>query len=66
MNYRIQDREAGNIISEFATFEEARKKLLEYEEGDRLEYEFCDGDVPSENFYQIYQLFNDEWVLIQW
>jgi len=59
MNYRIQDREAGNVISEFATFDEARKKILEYEESDRWEGNF------ENNWYQIYQLFGDEWVLVQ-
>jgi hypothetical protein len=60
MNYRIQDREAGNVISEFATFEDARKKLKEYEDSDKLE------GIFENNWYQIYQLFGDEWVLIQW
>ncbi|MBP3801065.1 MAG: hypothetical protein J6I85_03405 [Clostridia bacterium] len=44
----IRDREAGNIIDSFDTFNEAEKKLKSYEEEDKKE------NIYSENFYEIY------------
>lgn len=45
--YRIEDREAGNIIDRFYTLEEAEKTLEEYEKEDKE-----DGSY-TENFYEI-------------
>lgn len=47
MKYSIQDREAGNKIAEFATFEEANSALTEFEAQDKT-----DGTY-SHNFYEI-------------
>ena len=41
------DREAGNIIDEFTSLDEAREAIKEYEETDRL------NDEYTENFYSI-------------
>jgi len=45
--YVIQDREAGNIIDEFETLEQAEKKFQEFEEMDVKE------GVYTPNFYEI-------------
>lgn len=45
--YVIRDREAGNVIDKFDTFEEAKRTLEEYENSDRLE------GIYEENFYEI-------------
>ena len=37
MRYLIEDREAGNVIDEFDTIEEASKTLAEFEESDKKE-----------------------------
>lgn len=47
MRYLIRDREAGNIIDEFATLEEAKEALLGYEEMDKEEGTY------TEDFYEI-------------
>ena len=45
--YKIQDREAGNVIDYFETMEEAEKTLLEYEKIDREEGTY------TRDFYEI-------------
>ena len=45
--YFMADREAGNIIDEFDSIEEAKKAILAYEEEDRK-----DGTY-SEDFYDV-------------
>jgi hypothetical protein len=45
--YKIQDREAGNVIETGLTFEEAQKTLKEFEESDKKEGIY----VPD--FYEI-------------
>ena len=50
MNIVIRDREAGNVITEFDTVEEAKKELEKYEEQDKK-----DGTY-TEDFYEIYDL----------
>ena len=50
MNIVIRDREAGNVITEFETLEEAKKELEKYEAKDKK-----DG-VYVEDFYEIYDL----------
>lgn len=50
MNIVIRDREAGNVITEFETLEEAKKELEKYEAQDKK-----DG-VYVEDFYEIYDL----------
>ena len=48
MSIVIRDREAGNVITEFETVEEAKKELEKYEAQDKK-----DG-VYVEDFYEIY------------
>lgn len=49
MRYVIRDRETGaNEMEAFATIEEAKAKIEEYEEQDK-----ADG-IYEENFYEIY------------
>ena len=50
MNIVIRDREAGNVITEFETLEEAKKELEKYEAQDKK-----DGTY-TEDFYEIYDL----------
>ena len=45
--YVVRDREAGNVITQFETMEEAQKELEKYEEQDKK-----DG-VYVEDFYEI-------------
>ena len=45
--YVVRDREAGNVITQFKTMEEAQKELEKYEEQDKK-----DGTY-SEDFYEI-------------
>lgn len=47
MMYVVRDREAGNVITQFETMEEAQKELEKYEEQDKK-----DG-VYVEDFYEI-------------
>ena len=35
MMYVVRDREAGNVITQFETMEEAQKELEKYEEQDK-------------------------------
>ena len=48
MRYVTRDREAGNVIDEFATLEEARNAIETYEEHDKQ-----DGTY-TKDFYEIY------------
>jgi hypothetical protein len=50
MNYIIQDREAGNIIEECETFEQAEEKIKEYERIDRK-----DGTY-TQDFYEVVEV----------
>ena len=45
--YVIRDREAGNVIDTFCTYEEARAALERYENDDR------DEGIYDEDFYEI-------------
>lgn len=45
--YVVRDREAGNVITQFETMEEAQKELEKYEEQDKK-----DGTY-TEDFYEI-------------
>ncbi len=45
--FKIQDREAGNVIEKGLTEEEAKKLLAKYEEDDKKE------GIFEENFYEI-------------
>ena len=47
MKYIIRDREAGNVIEECATLEEAKQKVEEYENSDKEE------EIYVDNFYEI-------------
>ena len=47
MMYVVRDREAGNVITQFETMEEAQKELERYEAQDKK-----DG-VYVEDFYEI-------------
>ena len=47
MMYVVRDREAGNVITQFETMEEAQKELGRYEEQDKKEGEYV------EDFYEI-------------
>ena len=47
MMYAVRDREAGNLITQFETMEEAQKELERYEEQDKK-----DGTY-TEDFYEI-------------
>ena len=47
MMYVVRDREAGNVITQFETMEEAKKVLERYEEQDKK-----DGTY-TEDFYEI-------------
>lgn len=47
MKYIIRDKEAGNVIAEFNTLNEAEQKLREYEEEDKQ-----DG-IYEPDFYEI-------------
>lgn len=46
-NYKIQDREAGNIIETGLTLEEAQAKLAQFEKSDKEE------GIYKEDFYEI-------------
>lgn len=46
-NYKIQDREAGNVIETGLTLEEAETKLAQFEESDKEE------GIYEEDFYEI-------------
>ena len=46
-NYKIQDREAGNIIETGLTYEEAQAILAQFEENDKEE------GIYEEDFYEI-------------
>ena len=48
MRYQIRDRQAGNLIEEAATFEEARQIILEFEKDDEKEGTY------TPDFYEIY------------
>ena len=50
MEYIIREREAGNIIDEFNTLEEAEKALASYEKKDRV-----DGTY-TEDFYEVAEI----------
>lgn len=52
--YVVRDREAGNVIDEFNTFEEAAGTVIEYEDADRE-----DGDYTP-NFYEIYNKLTEK------
>ena len=39
MMYVVRDREAGNVITQFETMEEAQKELERYEEQDKKDLE---------------------------
>ena len=47
MMYVVRDREAGNVITQFETMEEAQKEIEKYEEQDKK-----DGTY-TEDFYEI-------------
>lgn len=47
MKYIVRDEEAGNIIEEFDSFEEAEKRIEEFEYSDKEE------DVFEKDFYEI-------------
>lgn len=56
--YKLQDREAGNVICEGLTLEEAEKLLAEYEQADHANKEYVadfyeiveadDGDIKAD------------------
>lgn len=46
----IRDREAGNIIDEFSTFDEAEKTLEKYENEDK------EAGTYEEDFYEIVEI----------
>ena len=46
-NYKIQDREAGNVIETGLTLEEAETKLAQFEERDK------EQGIYEEDFYEI-------------
>lgn len=46
----IRDREAGNVIDEFKTYDEALDRLWAYEEEDK-----ADGNY-TEDFYEIVEM----------
>jgi len=52
--FAIRDREAGNIINVVTSIEDARKTIREYEEQDKIE------NVYEENFYEIYDLLEEQ------
>lgn len=45
--YIIRDKEAGNIIEQFNSYEEAQTQLEEYEQTDR-----CEGTYTAD-FYEV-------------
>lgn len=45
--YVIRDREGGNVIDKFETYQDAKKELIEYEEGDKRE------GIYTPDFYEI-------------
>ena len=47
MMYVVRDREAGNVITQFETMEEAQKEIERYEVQDKKEGTY------SEDFYEI-------------
>ena len=49
MTFYARDKEAGNVIDEFATREEAEQAIIEYEEQDKK-----DG-IYEPNFYEVYE-----------
>lgn len=57
MKYIIRDREAGNIIDEFQTMEEAERQLEAYEEEDKINGEY------EPDFYEIWT--PDTWYAVQ-
>ena len=50
MKFIVQDRQAGNVIENFKTIEEAQKALIQFEEQDKI-----DG-FYEDNFYEIVTL----------
>ena len=46
-NYIIRDKETGNIIEETATYEEAKKIIIDYENEDKKEGNY------TPDFYEI-------------
>ena len=47
MFYVVRDREAGNVIEQFKTIEEAEAALRSYEESDKRE------GIYEEDFYEV-------------
>jgi hypothetical protein len=56
MNYRIQDREAGNVIEYFETLREAQQVLYRYEREDK------EAGNYTEDFYEIAVLVDGQWI----
>ena len=56
--YIIRDREAGNVIDEFNTIEEAEKAMNEYIIEDCESNSFENWDENA-NFYEIVEVNND-------
>lgn len=54
MRYVTRDREAGYVIDRFATVEEAKKAIENYEDSDKK-----DG-LYEEDFYEIYDTVAEE------
>ena len=52
--YETRDYETGTLIDEFATLDEARKAIKEYEEEDKK------NECFEEDFYEIYDTFTKE------
>ena len=69
--YIIQDKEAGNIIDEFSSFEEANQALIEFENQDRIEgcftpdyYEIIEKGVSLTDKIKDIYLYDDEYIMI--
>ena len=58
--YQIQDKEAGNVIEDNLSFEEAEALVKRYEEIDRSGY-WNDGiDCYTPDFYEIKEMETEE------
>lgn len=51
--YQVRDSEAGNVIETYASLEEARKAIDEFEKKDKEESTF------EPNFYEVYDVVNE-------
>ena len=63
--YRTQDREAGNMIEEFFTEDDARVAIVRYERDDKADNASDHGPTYTPDFYAVATLTDDgRWIQI--